>query len=496
MKELYQYQKEDVEKLLDLPYGLIASEMGTGKSYEGIALSVEWLKQVYEGSGKLLPILIICPINTFSSWADKFAEQCPALDVKVIDRKYRGEFLLDIVAKKHDVYIMHWAGINYLAQYFKKYKIVFSAVVADEVHAIANRNSKTKSSLASIKTYSKLGLSGTPCGDKPWQLWSILNWLDPERYSSYWTFVNRYVEEEYEIVKRKKRDSDQVYYDRYRVFKTPKNLSLLHRSIEPFYVRHLKIEKCCDHHPDGVMSWLPEKTYETLTVELSPKQRKAYNEMRDNMVAWLGEVEDTPLVASIVVAQLTRLGQMTLATPLVTTEPVEYFDNNGDLQTDFKTYVDLEFPSTKFNLLKDIVTEYEEKQFLVFTSSKKMAKLTVAELNRLGISAIEISGDTPEFKRQALTKEFAAKKFRIIVAVIVAAAEGIDGLQDVCDTAIFLDRSYRTIKNMQAEDRLHRGGQTKRVTIIDIVAEDTVDIDRQELLATKWQNIKMILDRK
>ena len=116
MKELYQYQKEDVEKLLDLPYGLIASEMGTGKSYEGIALSVEWLKQVYEGSGKLLPILIICPINTFSSWADKFAEQCPALDVKVIDRKYRGEFLLDIVAKKHDVYIMHWAGINYLAQ--------------------------------------------------------------------------------------------------------------------------------------------------------------------------------------------------------------------------------------------------------------------------------------------------------------------------------------------------------------------------------------------
>ena len=44
MKTLYPYQREDVEKLKDLPYGLIASEMGTGKSYEGIALAVEWIK--------------------------------------------------------------------------------------------------------------------------------------------------------------------------------------------------------------------------------------------------------------------------------------------------------------------------------------------------------------------------------------------------------------------------------------------------------------------
>ena len=75
MKTLYPYQREDVEKLKDLPYGLIASEMGTGKSYEGIALAVEWIKQVLEGTGQLLPTLVICPINTFSSWHEKFKEQ-------------------------------------------------------------------------------------------------------------------------------------------------------------------------------------------------------------------------------------------------------------------------------------------------------------------------------------------------------------------------------------------------------------------------------------
>ncbi|HNV18236.1 MAG TPA: DEAD/DEAH box helicase [Rectinema sp.] len=473
MKTLYPYQQEDVDKLKDLPYGLIASEMGTGKSYEGIALGVEWIRQVLEGTGQLLPVLIICPINTFSSWKEKFEEQIPQLDVMVIDRKYRDHFVLDMKRRNHDIYIMHWAGVNYLAPEFQKAGLVFSAVVADEVHAISNRNSSTKKNLMKIKAYAKLGLSGTPCGDKPWQLWSILNWLDKTRYSSYWKFVNRYVEEEYEY-----RRGAGGQLDKYRVFKTPKNLELLHRSIKPFYVRHLKQEQCCVHHPNGVMEWLPEKTYETLTVELSDQQRKVYNEMEANMVAWLGEQDDTPLIAPIIIAQLTRLSQMTLATPVI--------KDDGT--------VDLTMPSSKYDILKALVTEYDNKQFLVFTSSKKMANLTVNELNKSSVESVVLSGDTPEWRRQTIVKDFQKKKYRVIVGVIEAAAEGIDGLQDVCDIAVFLDRSFKTIKNKQAEDRLHRGGQNNRVTIIDIQAENTVDQDREKLLHFKWDNIKKILD--
>ena len=468
MKTLYPYQQEDVDKLKDLPYGLIASEMGTGKTFEGIALAVEWIKQTFEGTGSLYPVLIICPINTFNSWAEKFAEQIPQLDVMVIDRKYRDHFLLSMKQRSHDVYIMHWAGVNYLAEPIAKAGLVFSAVIADEVHAISNRNSKTKQNLMKIKAYAKLGLSGTPCGDKPWQLWSILNWLDKNRYGSYWRFVNNYVEEEYEY-----RASS-----RYRVFKTPKNLDLLHRSIGSFYVRHLKQDKCCPHHPSGVMEWLPDKVYETLTVELSSQQRKIYNEMRDNMVAWLDAQEETPLIAPIVVAQLTRLSQMALATPVI--------KDDGS--------IDLTLPSSKYDLLKALVTEYDNKQFLVFTSSKKMANLVADNFNKCGITTVALSGDTKEQQRHAVVKDFQQKKYRVIIGVIEAAAEGIDGLQDVCDVAVFLDRSWRTIKNKQAEDRLHRGGQKNKVTIIDIHAEETVDQDREKILQCKWDNIKKILD--
>ena len=481
MKTLYPYQQEDVAKLKDLPYGLIASEMGTGKTFEGIALGVEWLRQVIEDTGQMLPILVICPINTFSSWYYKFKEQLPQLDICVIDRtnaESRQYFLDSLMMKSHHVYVMHWAAVNYMVEEFNKKKIIFSAVIADEVHVISNRLSKTKTELSKIKTYSKLGLSGTPCGDKPWQLWSILNWLDPVRYDSWWRFIKRYVEEEYEEKERIRKSNGEPYTDKYRVFKTPKNLEGLHASIRPFYVRHLKTEQCCLHHPNGVMEWLPEKVYEELHVELSPKQKKIYDEMEANMVAWLGELEETPLIAPIVIAQLIRLSQMTLATPVV--------NEDGS--------VDLEFPSTKFDALKEIVTQYEDKNFLVFTSSKKMAYLTANEFNRLGIPATALTGDSSIGDRNNVAKNLKNKKFRIIVAVIEAAAEGIDGLQESCDTIIFLDRSWRTIKNKQAEDRLHRGGQEKRVTIIDILADEMIDKKRQELLEFKWNNIKAILN--
>ena len=40
---------------------------------------------------------------------------------------------------------------------------------------------------------------------------------------------------------------------------------------------------------------------------------------------------------------------------------------------------------------------------------------------------------------------------------------------------IFLDRSWNPAQNIQARDRVYRNGQTKPVTVVDIVARNTVD---------------------
>ena len=479
--KFYRYQQEDVNYLIDQSYALIGSEMGTGKTHEGIELAVQWWKQVFEDAELNLPILIICPIDVMPSWEAKFADQYPSFNVHVIDRKNRTVFQQALLNQDAEVYIMHWAAVNLLTDWFIKNKIVFSVVVADEVHKISNRDAQTSKNLKRIKTYSKLGLSGTASGDKPWNLWSVLNWLDAKTFSSYWQFVNMFVEEEY----------DWRGSSKYRVFKQAKNLPYLHNIMRHWYVRHLKAEQCCEHHPEGVMPFLPKKIHEHHFVELSPRQRKVYNEMEKEMVAWLDD--GTPLVAPVIIAQLTRLSQIALAQPIIKAE--EEVLEDGSIHV--SSTVELEMPSSKFDVLKEIVTDYDEKPFVVFTSSKRMAYLVAGELERAGISNAVLSGDTNPNDRRGMVDAFNRGEFRIFIGVIAAVAEGIDGLQHTADTVIFLDRHRSAIKNQQAEDRLHRGGQKSTVTVIDIIAKDTLDEDWVlNRLPEKWARIREVLDIK
>ena len=95
-----------------------------------------------------------------------------------------------------------------------------------------------------------------------------------------------------------------------------------------------------------------------------------------------------------------------------------------------------------------------------------------------------------------MVKRFQNGDTQLFIGVIEAMAEGIDGLQWATDTMIFLDRSWKTIKNKQCEDRLHRDGQKNAVTIIDIMARDTVDMGRKTQLIEKWAFIRQILGDK
>ena len=473
-KELYAYQKDDVNKLRNRLFSLDGSEMGTGKTHTAIELMQIWRDRVIERTNENLPILVITPINTFQSWYEKIAAQAPDLKVKIINRKNRSEFVDAIVSKEYDVYIMHWQAVRLVVPELNAKKCKFSVLIGDEAHALANRKAATTKHTKAIQRYHTHFMSGTASGDKPWNLWSLLNVLDSKAFSSYWKFVDAFAKQE-------------VNYRQggtYKVFTGVKNVEQLHKIMNYFYIRHTKMDKCCENHPNGVMPWLPPKNYEKLTVELNTTQRKIYKQMADQMVAWLQTTtgEREPLVAPIIVAKLIRLSQIALATPIIET------NDEGEIDA-----VLLSMPSSKYAALLELINDYEDKQFVVFTSSKKMAYLCGQQLEKDGIANAVFSGDTPNARRQSMVNDFVSGKFRILVAVIEAAAEGIDGLQNACDTAIFLDRSWRTIKNKQAEDRLHRGGQKNPVTIIDIVAEDTLDEYRLNRLNDKWLSIQEVL---
>lgn len=473
--KLLDFQRDDVIKIAKAGRGLIASEMGTGKTHEGIALDNYWYK-VAKTKG---PTLVIAPINTWTSWVDKYAWQSPETEVFVIDRKDRKAFIEAIKEGKADVFIMHWDALRLMPELAK---IKFLTVIADEVHRAANRTSQATQALKKIPTVHKLGMSGTMSGDQPHNLWSVLNWAWPKTYTSYWKFRKHHVIEE-----ASKGRGD------YKVITGVKNVESLKREMSPWYVRHLKKEQCCEHHPDGVMGYLPDKVYDRIWVELSPTQRRVYTQMKEQMVAWVNEHDDTPLVASIAVAQLTRLSQIALATPEIRIEKRRKRDGSEYEAS----VVYLKLPSSKIDALLERLKDNPDKKFVIWSASKKMCYLLQNHLEQHKIGSHVLSGDTPQAQRDTMVKRWETDDKQCFIGVIAAAGEGIDGLQNTTDTCIFLDRSWVTKDNKQAEDRLHRPGQEGEfVHVIDIMAKDTVDLGRHTRLAEKWLWIKAMLGDK
>lgn len=458
--ELYDFQREDVKRLEGKRGGAIASEMGTGKTFEAIKLDELWWR-------KGRKTLVVAPINTWDSWREKYATASPEADVVTIDRKNRNVFTEAIRLGRGDVFLMHWEALRFMPE-LRQFS--FGLVTADEAHRASNRKNQQTLALKKLSTDHKLALSGTLSGDRPENLWSALNWLYPKEFTSYWKFRRRYCVEEV----------DYSSGHGYTKITGVQHIDELHEILDPFWVRHLKRERCCDHHPNGVMSWLPEITYDRICVDLTPVQRKAYEQMRKEMVAWVGEHEESPLVASVVVAQMVRLSQIALATPTIDAETGR---------------VKLSIPSSKIDAAKELISDHPQKQFVVFSASKQACYIAQQEFaaSKPSITSEVLSGDTPQSQRDGMVRRFNDGGFQVFIGVIAAAAEGIDGLQHSTDTAIFLDRSWSTIKNQQAEGRLHRDGQRDTVQIIDIMARNTLDFGRLQRLEEKWTWIKQIL---
>lgn len=470
--KLFPFQAEDADALEDRKAVLLAWEMGTGKTYAGIELDLRHrLEREQNGFGKQ-PTLVVAPLSTLkTTWETHFNDLASHLKIFVIDTKKKAAFTRAIKDQTADVYICHWEALRILDAKVMN-TTMFGHIIADEVHRAKSRKAQQTRALKKLRGRFKTALSGTPVTNKPYDLWSILNWLYPQQYRSFWRFYENYCN--YEI----------MYPHGYHKFLGPKNELELLTEISPFYRRHLKLSQCCDHHPNGVQPDLPEKYYSRIWVELGPKQRKAYNQMREDMIAWLGTQDETiPLIAPVAIAQLVRLQQLSVAYASIT------YESDGD--EGMSSIVQLTEPSSKLDALMEIIKDNEEEQIVVFSQFKGAINLAAERLRRAKIDFVTITGDVPANQRPIAIDKFQSKQARVFLGTIGAGGEGIT--LTAASTVIFLDRDWSPAKNAQAEDRLHRIGQQNAVHVIDIMSYDTVDLGKDAKLELKKDWIRRIL---
>jgi SNF2 family DNA or RNA helicase len=437
-------------------------EQGTGKT---------WTQCSEFAETGAIRNLIACPVVAMGVWEYHLKLLCP--DVEVLRWPDVGSHATTLITlgstfPNHKVVGECWCGKEHVKGK-KKVTIAdeylrtnnWDFVVIDEAQGLRNRNSAQTRAIKQVKNYEFIRLlSGTLMDNRPDELWSPLNVAWPKEFSSYWKYFHDFVE------------YDEDYFEQKGYYKItgPKNTLELRRILyggpRPKAVRHLKKD---------VMPELPDKYYTYIPLDMSNKQARAYNEMRKEALAWIGNGPDLePLPAPILISKMTRLSLFASA----------YAEFEGE-------NVRASEPSNKLDALMELL-DTMNFPIVVFSSSTQLLHMAARRLAKNKISFRLIEGRIPANYRTKYVQEF--QDGDVDVMLCQTRSGGVAITLTRATTAIFLDRDWAPGANEQAEDRLHRIGQDNAVQIIILQSKNTIDKYRERKLEIKRKWIREILN--
>jgi hypothetical protein len=328
----------------------------------------------------------------------------------------------------------------------------WNAIILDEAHRIKDRKAGWTGNIKKLKSNSfKHIMTGTGFVNNPAEIWSLLNFLNPKLFSSYWafrqTFCEEYIDENgyTKIIGIKRHAKDDF-----------RNLV---RTVGP---RRTKRE---------VFPNLPEPIYTPHLVELNPTQRKMYDDIKETLRTL--DQQGEPIHSPNVLSMLNRLRQICVATP----ELVEdYYDEQLERRVQKVKLVE---PSSKLDAVMDILTglEWDEErrdQVVVFSNFRDPLELLKKRLDKAKISFIHMQqADNDQERYRKWATEFPKKEQQVFMCTLQLGSESISLVP--ATTAIFLDRSWSPSHNEQGVSRVFRPGQEEVANIIHVNARATVD---------------------
>jgi len=497
-EDLFPHQRAGVNFLSTARRALLADEPGLGKT----AQAIRALKRLKDGGEDVFPALVVCPNTLKKNWEREFALWWPGVKVQVVSgtsaqRKKQFSPFTEEGVETPDVLIINWESLrthSRLAPYGsvalarcvecggmnekvtpgrcevhkrELNEIDFKAVIADEVHRSKDPKSKQTRALWSATGNADIryALTGTPIANDVVDLWTILHWLSPEEWPSKTRWIDRMVDTMLNafgglmVLGIKSHMRDEFY-----------------ATLNPRMRRMLK---------NVVLPWLPEVTVERRDVEMSAKQKKAYNEMRDWMIAELegGGVLSAPSVLT----QTLRLLQFASSYAEMTVDPL-----TGESKA---TLIE---PSCKIDALMDDIShgDFGEDSIAVSAVSRQLIELLSARLTKAGIAHGLITGAQNEEERQRAVDDFQAGRTKWIL--FTAQAGGVGITLTAARRLIRLQRPWSLVDDKQVNDRVHRIGSEihDNIIITDYVTSHTVEERVREVLESKADSFEEVVKDK
>lgn len=123
-------------------------------------------------------------------------------------------------------------------------------------------------------------------------------------------------------------------------------------------------------------------------------------------------------------------------------------------------------------LLKKIKSRGEKT--LIFTQMTKMLDIFEKIMNMFRFNYVRLDGGTKTEVRQQLVERFNNDP-RVMVFISSTRSGGIGLNLTGASNVIFFDTDWNPAMDRQAQDRCHRIGQTRNVTIYRLIAEHTIE---------------------
>ncbi|MEO6446161.1 MAG: DEAD/DEAH box helicase [Gemmatimonadaceae bacterium] len=413
--------------------GCLADDMGLGKTVQVLAL-LESRRAEQAG-----PSLVVVPRSLVFNWEQEAARFTPNIRVLVhggAERRRSTEHLED-----YDLILTTYGTLRRDVQELRAME--FDYVVLDEAQAIKNARTEAAKAARLLRARHRLAMSGTPIENRLTELWSLLEFLNPGllgKASVFSTLLRRMDTTE---------DADDRETSR----------ALLARAVRPYILRRTKAQ---------VAPELPERLEQTLIVELSPEERRLYDELRDHYRAsLLGRIAQDGFEKNRmhVLEALLRLRQLACHPGLV--DPERRDDS-----------------SSKVDVLLSRVQEAtaEDHKVLVFSQFTSLLSIVRTQFDAAGIRYEYLDGKTQDRQRSVETFQN-DPECRVFLVSLKAGGVGLN--LTAAEYVYLLDPWWNPAVEAQAIDRAHRIGQTRRVFASRLIARDTVEEKVLELQQSK-----------
>ncbi|MEQ9408499.1 MAG: DEAD/DEAH box helicase [Fuerstiella sp.] len=398
--------------------GILADDMGLGKTVQTLAVLLQRLE-----SG---PALVIAPTSLGFNWEQECRRFAPSLTPRLLREADRAELIAS--ASEGDVIICSY-GLA-LRETELLQSIHWGTLVLDEAQNIKNSNSKTAKEIRKLGAEWKVALTGTPMENHLGELWSIFRAISPGVLGSWEQFRKKFagpIEKENDNERRQ----------------------ALSRVISPFVLRRAKKE---------VLNDLPDRSESNLLIELSPEERRRYDQVRLAAVGELDELGDTELSGDQrfkVLQLLTRLRQLACHVGLI--------DENWTAG------------SSKLTMLMEQLEELKEhgSRPLIFSQFTSHLALIREACDQRGISYQYLDGQTTPKARQQRVEAFQNGEGDAFLISLKAGGTGLN--LTAADYVIHMDPWWNPAVEDQATDRAHRIGQQNHVMVYRIIAKDTIE---------------------